>query len=272
MSDATPDELMAIAASRRISDGDLVFVGVGTSGRAFQLAVGIPLVAARLAQLTHAPDACIHWSNILDPDLRRMPGGLRQSVMTEWPAAAALATTDLKVDMLTRGLFDVSFSSGAQIDRYGNLNITRLRRDDDSEVRLIGTLAQPEHLAFVRRPLIVMDLRSRNFVARVDTRTSFGFGDGGDHRRRLGLTTPGPDRVVTDQAVFGFEPKQHAMRILEAFPGADLDAIQAAVPFDIAIDGAREFEAPDPALLRLIRDEIDPSRTMLGAPRKDDER
>ena len=38
----------------------------------------------------------------------------------------------------------------------------------------------------------------RTFVERVDFITSFGHGDGGDHRRRLGLHTQGPTLVITD--------------------------------------------------------------------------
>ena len=48
----TVNELMAVATSRELRDGELGFIGVGTDGRAFTLAVGIPITAARLAQLS----------------------------------------------------------------------------------------------------------------------------------------------------------------------------------------------------------------------------
>ena len=47
----TINELMAVATARELRDGELGFIGVGTAGRAFTLAVGIPITAARLAQL-----------------------------------------------------------------------------------------------------------------------------------------------------------------------------------------------------------------------------
>ena len=49
INDYTINELMVVATSRELRDGELGFIGVGTDGRAFTLAVGIPMVAARLA-------------------------------------------------------------------------------------------------------------------------------------------------------------------------------------------------------------------------------
>ena len=59
------NELMVVAAARELRDGDLIFIGVGTAGRAFTLACGIPIAAARLAQETHAPNLAIYWNNLL---------------------------------------------------------------------------------------------------------------------------------------------------------------------------------------------------------------
>ncbi len=58
----TVNELAACIIAREIRDDDLIFVGVGTNGRAFTLAVGIPLTACRLAQLRHAPGATVYWA------------------------------------------------------------------------------------------------------------------------------------------------------------------------------------------------------------------
>ena len=147
----TVNELMAAAIAREIKNEDSIFVGVGTTGRAFTLAVGLPIVASRLAQAEHAPDASIYWGNLLGPDLERMPKVWLQDTFTHWPCDAQLPDTSQKNDMLGRGRFDVSFESAAQVDQYGNLNITRINdKNGKLKNRLIGCLAQPEHLAFVR--------------------------------------------------------------------------------------------------------------------------
>jgi len=83
--DYTLNELLVVAAARELRDGDLAFVGVGTAGRAFTLAVGIPIASARLAQMTHAPNITIYWGNLLSPDLSRIPPKLTQHHVTTWP-------------------------------------------------------------------------------------------------------------------------------------------------------------------------------------------
>lgn len=262
---ATRNELMVTAISRTLQDDDVVFVGVGTSGRAFTLAVGIPLVSARLAQLDHAPGLDIYWGNLLSPDLTDVPEHLTQDAITRWRGAYAPADVGQKVDMLVRGEFDVSFESAAQVDRYGNLNITRIGPADHPKVRLVGCLAQPEHLAFVKRPIIVVDLSPRVFVEQVDHVTSFGFGSGTRTRESMGYSGGGPTLVVTDYAVFDFT-EDGRMRLCSIHPGVSLDDVLDRMSFapDIA-DDVVETPPPSEETLRVIREEIDPSGALLRA-------
>ncbi|MFC7397845.1 CoA-transferase subunit beta [Chelatococcus sp. GCM10030263] len=259
----TTNELAACVIAREIKDDDLIFVGVGTNGRAFTLAVGIPLTAARLAQLSYAPGATVYWGNLLDPDLSRMPDNLRQDSLTRWQAAACPADTGFKCDMLARSRFDVSFESAAQVDRWGNLNITAIGDYDRPKVRLVGCLAQPEHLAFVRRPIIVVDLDRRTFVDAVDFVTSVGHRVRGTPRRELGLPGPGPALVVTDKAIFDFGP-DGGMRLKSLHPRVALDDVLALMGFAPEIPAQIQITAPPEAEeLRLLREVIDPRRVMM---------
>lgn len=252
---------MAVRISRELREGDLVFVGVGTAGRAFTLAVGIPLVASRLAQLRHAPSLDIYWGNLLNPDLGTFPASLSQDAITRWRGAYAPADVGYKVDMLARGEFDVSFESAPQIDRHGNLNITEVN-SGDRDVRLVGTLAQPEHYAFVQRPIVVADLSPRTFVDSVDFITSFGFGAGGGRRAALGYATPGPHLVVTDLCVFDFFDEQ--MRLIEVYPGVSVDDVLARMSFEPLVAEPRVTGEPSAEELTLIRDHIDTHGVMLA--------
>jgi glutaconate CoA-transferase, subunit B len=264
MSAWTVNELMVAAIARELRDGELVFVGVGTAGRAYTLAVGIPLVAARLAQLTHAPDLVVYWGNLLAPDLDRRPKSWLQDTFTTWPGASAPPDTGFKLDMLTKGDFDVSFESAAQVDRFGNLNITLIGDPDRPRTRLVGCLAQPEHLAFVRRPIIVVDLKARTFVPRVDFLTSVGHLDGGTSRDALGLPGPGPERVITDKATFVFDPESKRMTLATLHPGVSEAEVFGLMGFrpEVAATPATTPE-PSPEEVRLIRQEIDPGRVLL---------
>ena len=54
--------------------------------------------------------------------------------------------------------------------------------------------------------LITMAMGRRAFVEHLDFITSMGHGKGGDDRQRLGLTTAGPTRVITDLCVLEPDP------------------------------------------------------------------
>lgn len=255
----TTEELMIAAIAAELADDELGFVGLGTAARAFTLAVGIPIAAARLAQLKHAPGFSIYWGNLLSPALDTIPDALLQDAYTRWPAAASPADVGYKIDMVTRGRFDVSFESAPQVDQYGNLNITEIGGSNPPKTRLVGCLAQTEHLAFIKRPIIVTDLTRRAFVPKVDFITSVGYLDGGDSRASLGLPGPGPNLCVTDKAIFDFHPVSRKMRLRSIHPGVSIDDILSSMGFEPIIEGTpQETPAPSAEDVRLIREVIDP--------------
>lgn len=264
--DYTLNELLVVAASRELRDGELGFVGVGTAGRAFTVAVGIPIAAARLAQFTHAPNFNIFWNNLLSPALDQIPPRLTQRHLTKWPAAFQPVTTVDKCDMVARRQFDVSFDSAPQIDKYGNLNITAIGDYRRPKVRLIGCLAQPDHFAFVRRPIIVTDLAKRAFVERVDFITSVGYLEGGDSRVKAGLHPGGPWKVITDKAIFHFDNPQHEMQLESVHPGVTLEEVLDLMGFRPRLPEAPcQTQLPTAEQVRLIREEIDPNHILLVA-------
>ena len=260
----TINELMTVAAARELQDGDLIFIGVGTAGRAFTLACGIPIAAARLAQETHAPDLEIYWNNLLSPDLRQIPPKLTQHYLTTWPTSAQLHNCSDKNDMLSRGMFDVSFDSAPQVDRYGNLNVTAIGDYRKPAVRLVGCLAQTDHFAYVRRPLILTDLKRRTFVDKVDFVTSVGHLEGGTSRADAGLRPGGPSRVITDKAIFGFHEESKEMQLLSVHGTSTLEEVLGEIGFSPLVpDDVPTTEAPTKDEVRLIRDVIDPGNILL---------
>ncbi|MHB1005036.1 MAG: CoA-transferase subunit beta [Chloroflexota bacterium] len=261
--DYTLNELMCVAIARELSDGELGYIGIGSSGRSFTLAVGMPLVAARLAQLSHAPNFSVFWNNLLEPDLSRFPKAFTPYAIANWPAAASLTTADGN-DMFAKGMFDIGFVSAAQVDRYGNMNITAIGPYRQPKVRLVGSLAQTEHLAFAHKPLCVTDLDRRVFVEQVSFRTGVGYLRGGTSRIEVGLEPLRDYKVITDKGVLGFHPETKEMTVLTTHRGCSIDDIFANMGFtpNLAEDLA-ETEPPTVDQVRLIRDVIDPSRIML---------
>ena len=52
-----------------------------------------------------------------------------------------------------------------------------------------------------------MKQATRGMVEKIDFYTSFGHGEGGDHRERLGITTKGPTLLITDLAIWKPDPE-----------------------------------------------------------------
>ncbi|WEX07266.1 CoA-transferase [Chelativorans sp. AA-79] len=263
--DYTTEELMIATIAAELRDGELGFVGLGTAARAYTLAVGIPIAAARLAQMTHAPGFSIYWGNLLTPSLDGIPEVLLQDTYTRWPAAASPADVGYKIDMVTAGRFDVSFESAPQVDRFGNLNITEIGDAGGSpKVRLVGCLAQTEHFAFIRRPIIVTDLSRRTFVERVDFVTSFGHFRDAQSRDALGLPGPGPQLCVTDKAVFDFKTADRQMRLRSVHPGVSVEEVLDLMSFRPIIDAeVPETTAPSAEQVHMIRRKIDPHGALM---------
>lgn len=266
MQDYTINELMVCATSKELRDGELGFIGVGTDGRAFTLAVGIPMAAARLAQMTHAPNFTIFWNNLLSPELDQIPPRLTQHYLTRWPSSYQPVSCADKNDMLSKGRFDVSFDSAPQIDRYGNLNITAIGDYKKPKVRLVGCLAQPDHFAFIKRPIIVTDLKKRTFIEKVDFITSVGYLEGGNSREEAGLKPGGPWKIITEKCIFNFDNDRREMQLESLHPGVTMEEVLDLMSFRPLIpDSVPDTPIPTKEEIEMIRDVIDPNKILLIA-------
>lgn len=259
------NELMTVELSRHLHDGEIGFVGVGTSGRAFSLVAGMPLAAGRLAQLTSAPGFDLQIGPIIGPEMDELPARWNDTTVYSWAASGLVDGAD-NLDVFARGGVDVGFVSGAQVDRFGNLNVTWIDGPDGKRIRLIGALALPEHQACAKRSVILADLSPRTFVERVDYVTGVGWLDGGDSRERAGITTGGgPSLVLTDRASFDFVPESKVMRLRSLHPGTTVDDVRVALGFEPEIpDDVPTTEPPSAEQLELLRERIDPERLLLA--------
>ena len=112
-----------------LKDGQIVFAGVG-----------IPLLAATLAQRNFAPHLTILFEGgTIGPFI--VPGELPPSTNEQRCTRRSnmvLPITDVLL-LLQRGYVDVGFMGGAQIDRFGNLNSSFIGDADNPRIRLPGT-------------------------------------------------------------------------------------------------------------------------------------
>ena len=106
----SPAELLAVIAARQLAGVKSVFAGVG-----------IPLLAAALAQKTHAPDLTIVVEGgSIGPEL--LPGRLPISTNEMRVAHRARVLPGITDTFLfaQRGFLEVGFVRGAQVDRFGD--------------------------------------------------------------------------------------------------------------------------------------------------------
>jgi glutaconate CoA-transferase subunit B len=211
----TPNEMMTIAAARALKNEDVVFVGIG-----------LPSAAANVARLTHAPDiSLIYESGTIATKPSVLPLSIGDGELCE-TALTTVSVPEMFRYWLQGGRISVGFLSGAQIDRFANLNTTVVGPYAKPKVRLPGGGGAPEIANSCGEIFIIMAQGKRSFVDRLDFVTSLGHGEGGDHRARLGVKTKGPTRLVTDLCIFEPGPKTKEMTVVSIHPGVTRDKIQ----------------------------------------------
>jgi glutaconate CoA-transferase subunit B len=104
-----------------------------------------------------------------------------------------------------------------------------------------------------------MRLSKRAFVTELDFLTSPGHLDGGDARERLGIPGYGPDKVITDKAIFTFDNPEREMMLVELASNETVESVQGLVGWPLRVAGQlKVMEPPSPEELTLIRDQLDP--------------
>ncbi len=244
MSEYTADEMMTIAAARALADRTVCFVGIG-----------LPSTAANIARRMHAPHAVlIYESGCIGAKPIRLPASIGDGVLSEH-ADAVVGVPEIFAYWLQAGRIDVGFLGAAQIDRFANINTTVIGPYDDPTVRLPGAGGAPEIAANCGSVIITLRHSPRAFVDRVDFITSMGHGEGGDHRRRLGLRGAGPVEVITDLGVLRPDPITRELVLMSVHAGVDTEQVRDATGWDLRMaDDVSETAVPTIEELRVMRE------------------
>jgi glutaconate CoA-transferase subunit B len=218
----TPDEMMVVAGARALGNDDVCFAGIGE-----------PSAAGNLARLTHAADiTLIYESGTIGTRPDVLPLSIADGVLTD-TATCTVSVPEMFRYWLQGGRISVGFLAVAQLDCFGNVNTTVVGPYDRPKVRLPGGGGAPEIATCSGRIFLITRQSKRSLVKKLDFFTSFGHGEGGDHRRRLGITTEGPALLVTDLAVWKPDPATKAFTVVSIHPGATREAIEATCCWDV---------------------------------------
>lgn len=240
-SEYTPRELMVAAAAREIEDGDVAFVGMR-----------LPLIAFQVAVSTHAPGSmAVYESGVIRDD----PAEGFIHTMCDLPNLNRAVKTTGMIDIMSRlqrGDVDVGFLGGAEIDRYGNLNTTRVRAGD-REIRLPGSGGACDIACMAGRTVLVMPHEPRRFVESVEYVTSPGYATDGTARREHPAPGGGPAALVTSKATFDFD-ESGELRLRSLHPGVDGESVHRSFPWELRTASTIETTAPpSEEVLDLIR-------------------
>ena len=249
----TPFELMAVAGARELKNGEIVAVGLG-----------LPVVATFLAKRTHAPDITIMFElGVIDPEPIHTGVGLADPRV--WYRAKVLSTfVDMLGSVLHGGRVDVGFLGGLETDVYGNLNTTLLGDPKGKFRHFVGSGGANDIASSARRTIIIIRHEERKLKEAVSFITSPGYIRGGQERAQAGLPG-GPSRVITDKAIFGFDPESKRMILLSIHPGCALEDVLNTMGFKPIVPEHVPFtEPPTAEQVRIIREEIDPEGIYSG--------
>ena len=251
-------ELMAVVAAKEIRDGESVFIGIG-----------IPMIAGFLAIHTHAPMAVLIFEG-------GYIGGRPPTACTDVGdstlgfRAPYITSSWRTFSDLQRGYCNLAIIGSAQVDKYGNVNSTKIFNNNtyqDPKVRLPGSGGANDMVSSAGRTLIMARLEKRRFVTKVDYITSPGYINGPKAREKIGLKGGGPVAVVTDKAIFRFDENTKEMYLDSIYPCVSVEEVKSKVGWDLKIaQDIKVVEPPTAEEVKFIRS-YDPTDVILRCKR-----
>lgn len=250
----SPAEMISVCISRAIKDGDVLGQGIST-----------PMVAIgyMLAKMTHAPHATISYT--VGNSFSVAEFGLSLLYSEKNTIGKAIYCWDFCEAVncvVPMGKITVEFFRPAQIDMFGNTNNVAIGDYRRPKVRLPGAAGIPDAtVVWPRVQLYIPRHDRRVFVPKLDFRSGLGHMEGQNEAERaaMGIIGGGPEIVITDLCVLGFDRETRRMEVQSIHPGVTLDDVMERTGFELLV--SREMSETIPPRqdeLELIRRVIDP--------------
>ena len=209
----TVADIMAVAMSHHMRNGEVAIMG------AYSM---IPMMACRLAQMTHAPDLTFiaGGSGAVNPKLKPLaPSSCDYKLLA---AESVLPLSDV-IDLEARPEIDVFFAGGLQVDKFGNCNLVCVGDYANPKLRGPGSVGLPFLSRAGRHVIYTNAHNKRLFVERVDFLSGPGFLDGVSYEKRKPIGG-GPSLVVTPLCTFGFG-RDRTMELRTVHPGVTIEQV-----------------------------------------------
>ncbi len=186
----------------------------------------LPALGARLAKATFAPDLML-------------TDGVA-SLIVGAPALGEESSAVVEGAMPYRAVFDTLWSGrrhvvmgAAQIDRYGNQNISAIGDPRKPKAMLLGVRGAPGNTLCHATSYWVGAHSPKVFVPSVDVVCGVGY----DRAAKLGKAARFHEIrvVVTNLAVLDFDTPDHRMRLRSVHPGVSVERVLAETGFELAV-------------------------------------
>lgn len=219
-----PFETMIIIISRLLKNGEVAVTGTLSP---------IPTAAIYLAQQTHAPDmVSIIYG---DPDVR-ISDGLYELF-----------------GLIQRGMVDVFFFSGIQIDHHGNFNLSVIGDYKKPTVRLPGGAASNMMSMMAKKVIAFATTHNKKlFVPQVDFVNSLAADRTVPWRRGV------LSHIVTPISVLRYDEDKGVIVLDSTYPGVTPEKVAENTGFDLGIEGRSipQIDEVTEEELSLLRGEV----------------
>ena len=231
---------------------------------------GTPLAAALMAQKLYVPNLTLVLEDGViapQPAIPLDPLMVFVSAKANY-RAAAWTSMNTVCSHASLGLFDYGVLLTLQTDPYGNINSSFLGGDFYHPVRRYGGAGGANEIASMCwRTILNCTQEKRKFVKKIDFITSPGYLDGSAHaREKAGLpANTGPYRVVTPEAVFGFDDQTRYMKLLAIAEWVEVKDVLEEMDFEPMIaEKVDRLEPPTEEELQILRINVDPGGGTIG--------
>ena len=236
MTAVTRADICAVACADLFADdGEILASPMGT----------MPLIGARLARATSAPDLLLSDGEAL---LFAEPPPIGSSAPIEgWIPYRKV------FDVVAAGTRHVVMGAN-QLDRFGNQNISHFGPHEQPTRMMFGPRGGPGNTINHRTSYWVPKHSARVFAPAVD----FVSGVGTDRAVGESMRFHDLHRVVTNLCVIDFGGPSRTMRLVSVHPGVTVDEVQDATSFALHVDGTVPTTRTPSDAEREVLDRIDP--------------
>ncbi len=231
-----PTDVMIKCMAELLRDGESVYHGLTSQLPLLSMAYAWRRLGRRFLWLS------VSESNMPVPEaVRVLPSS--GGPYTE-PYSVGVVTTMDVFDLAARGRVDVMFFGAAQVDAWGNTNLTVIGSYEKPRVKLPGGAATAYLFPLVKRIILWARHDRRTLVDRVDFVTGPG---------RVRLERNLETFLCTNKALIEFTGEGPVLRAL--FPGVSVEEAQAESGFKLLVEGEpRVVEPPDELGMTVIRE------------------